>query len=42
MQKIEDKSWYVKESVSNTRQNGEHINIDMQMDKKDVMYVNSL
>jgi len=25
--------------VIDTKQNGEHINIDMQVDKKDVMYV---
>jgi hypothetical protein len=37
-----DKLWFVKESVINTRQSGVHNNTDMQMDKKDVMYVKFL
>ena len=42
MEKIGCKLWFVKESVINTRQNGEHNNIDTQVDRKGVMYVKFL
>jgi hypothetical protein len=39
MLEYDDKSWSVKESVPNTKQHGEQSIIDIQMDKRDAMYV---